>query len=81
MCYINSILNLNLKGYVGDSIANVNVGVWSDADWAGDRTDWKSTTGIFAAGIGPNTDFPLYVRSKKQTSVSSSTPAAAEFGR
>jgi len=76
MCYINSTLDLKLVGHVGDIFDNMTLGLWSDADWAGDRSDWRSTSGAFAAAIGKNTDFPLYARSKKQGSVSSSTPEA-----
>ena len=52
------------------------IGLFSDADFAGDRKDFKSTTGVFAALMGPHTFFPLGAVSKKQTVCSNSTVEA-----
>ena len=76
MCYIHSTLDLVLYGYCGDDFKNLTINMWTDADWAGDRTDWRSTSGVFVSAIGNHTDFPLYARSKKQTATATSTPEA-----
>ena len=76
VCYINSSLDLHLKGHVGDSLDQLQLSLYSDADFAGDKSTSKSTTGIFLALTGPNTFFPLNGVSKKQTCVSHSIPEA-----
>lgn len=50
--------------------------LYSDADWAGDKSSKKSTSGVYLCLTGPNTFMPLAGISKKQTSVSQSTPEA-----
>ena len=70
MCYIHTTADLTLKGYVGDKMKDLEVGLWSDADCAGDRTDWHSTNGAYLAGVGPSSHFPLFARSKKQSATS-----------
>ena len=76
MSYINSSLGLRLTGVIGDTIDNVSLELYSDADFAGDKSDSKSTSGVFLAIKGPNTFFPLSACSKKQSCVSHSTPEA-----
>ena len=76
VCYINSTLDLHMYAWVGDSISNVEVVLYCDADLSGDRTDGKSTTGCFLCLMGPNTFVPLAGLSKKQGSVATSTPEA-----
>ena len=76
ICYINSSLDLRLKGHIGDSSDQLELSLYSDADFAGDKESSRSTTGIFLALTGPNTFFPLNGVSKKQTCVSHSTPEA-----
>jgi hypothetical protein len=76
MCYINSSLDLRLKGHIGDPSSELTLSLYSDADFAGDKESSKSTTGIFLALTGKNTFFPLNGVSKKQTCVSHSTPEA-----
>ena len=49
---------------------------YCDADLAGDRTDSKSTSGVLICLVGPRTYMPITGVSKKQTSVSKSTPEA-----
>ena len=68
MSYIYHTKDWILRGYVGDNVDHLTVGAWSDADFAGDRTDLRSTRGVFVSLLGEHTDFPLYARSKKQTS-------------
>ncbi|CAE7710334.1 unnamed protein product [Symbiodinium sp. CCMP2592] len=50
--------------------------LYCDADLAGDRTDSKSTSGVFMCLLGLRSFMPLNALSKKQTSVSKSTPEA-----
>jgi hypothetical protein len=76
ICYIQSSLDLVLKGHIGDCAEDLSLSLYSDADFAGDKETSKSTTGIFLAVTGPNTFFPLNGVSKKQTCVSHSTPEA-----
>ncbi len=76
MCYINSSLDLRLKGHIGDSPKDLVISLYSDADFAGDKESSKSTSGIFIALTGPNSFYPLNAISKKQTCVSHSTPEA-----
>ena len=65
-----------MGGWIGDPIEDLELCVFSDADWAGEKTTYKSTTGSFSCLIGPNSFFPLSALSKKQTCVSHSTPEA-----
>ena len=76
ICYVNSSLDLHLKGHIGGSFDTLALSLYSDADFAGDEEPSKSTTGIFMALTGPNIFFPLNGVSKKQTCVSHSTPEA-----
>ena len=50
--------------------------LYADADFAGDRPGFKSTSGGYLAMSGPTTCFPLGAKCQKQTSVSHSTPEA-----
>ena len=75
ICYLNSSLDLRLKGHMGDSSDKLALSLYSDADFAGDESS-KSTTGICMALPGPSIFFPLNGVSKKQTCISHSTPEA-----
>ena len=74
--YINSTIELHLYGWVGDRSDMIEVVTYCDADLAGDRTDAKSTSGVLVCLVGPRTYMPITAVSKKQTSVSKSTPEA-----
>ena len=76
VCYIQSTLKYRLTGVIGDKLKDVSLELFSDADFAGDKADSKSTSGVFLALKGPNTFFPLSASSKKQSCVSHSTPEA-----
>ena len=76
MCYINSTLEQKLYGWVGDSVSNLSLHLFVDADLAGDQASSRSTSGVFFAVFGPRTRWPLTGQSKKQTAVSHSTPEA-----
>ena len=51
---------------VGDEFADCTIALFADADFAGDKSDSISTSGVFAAVVGPMTYVPilLSVRSK-----------------
>ena len=49
MCYISSSLKLRSKAFIGDEPHDLELVAYSDADFAGDRTDSKSTSGVFMA--------------------------------
>ena len=63
-------------GFIGDSPDELELGLFSDADFAGDRVGMRSTSGVFLALYGPHSVFPLTGQSKKQTAVSHSTVEA-----
>ena len=50
--------------------------LFTDADFAGNLRDSKSTNGLFMAMVGPNTFHPLGAVSKTQTAVSHSSTDA-----
>ena len=74
--YINCTLDRKMIAWVGDMEGDLQVRLFSDADFAGDESTMRSTSGVFMALKGPNTSFPLAGTSKKQTAVSHSTPEA-----
>jgi hypothetical protein len=76
VCYIQGSLSLKMYGWVGDTKDKLELVLYCDADLAGDRNDSKSTSGIFMCLVGPTSFVPLAAVSKKQTSVSKSTPEA-----
>jgi len=76
ICYIDSSQDHCLSGFIGDHPDSWQLRLYCDADFAGDRPDFKSTSGAYLAIIGPNTFFPLAAAAKKQTAVSHSTPEA-----
>ena len=61
------------KGKIGDPAEDLELSLFADADFAGDRDDAMSTSGNFLVLTGPNTYFPLTWSSTKQTSTSRST--------
>ena len=58
---------------MGDNFSDIRLGLFTDADFAGDKSDSKSTSGVFIAAVGPNTFAPIVSISKKQGCVSTST--------
>ena len=76
MCYINSTKHYCLTGFVGDGPSSLELRLYADADFAGDRPEYKSTSGIYLALVGPNTFFPLAAKAQKQTAVAHSTVEA-----
>ena len=75
---MNSSVEQTLTGYVGqkDTLDDFILHVYADADLAGDRPSYKSTTGSFALFAGPSTEFPFAARSKNIAGTCSSTPEA-----
>eukprot|EP00435_Cladocopium_sp_Y103_P062857 s119_g24.t1 len=62
-----------MVGTIQDRPEDLELVLWVDADFAGEREDGRSTSGGFLALRGPNTHFPLAWVSKRQTSTSRST--------
>jgi hypothetical protein len=74
--YINGTTTWRQIGFIGDGPEDIEIGLFSDADFAGDRGTMRSTSGVFLALYGPHSFFPLCSQSKKQTAVSHSTVEA-----
>ena len=51
VCYINLSLDYKLKGHIGDRSENLNLILYSDADFAGCLDTAKSTSGVFIAAL------------------------------
>ena len=54
MCYINSTVDMVLSCYIGDSRDVLGLDLYADADWAGNRVDYKSTSGAIILLSGAN---------------------------
>ena len=65
-----------MVAYCADPVEELRVWLFADADFAGDVSTSRSTSGVFMAIVGPHTFIPLSALSKKQTCVSHSTPEA-----
>ena len=76
MCYIASTTSRQLVGFVGDEMAAVKPHLFADADLAGCPESQKSTSGVYYCVMGPRTRFPISAVSKRQGSISQSTPEA-----
>jgi len=76
MRYIQNSYELRLVGFFGDPVTDINVSLFTDADFAGDVISQRSTSGIHLALNGRYTYYPLHALSAKQTAVSYSTPEA-----
>ena len=58
--------------YVGDDFTCCTIPLFADADYAGDKTNSWSTSGVCIAIVGPHTYVPIVAVSKKQTCTSHS---------
>jgi len=76
VCYIYTTLHFRMVAWVGDDPADLRLECFADADFAGDASSMKSTSGVLLALVGPSSFVPLGAMSKKQTCVSTSTPEA-----
>ena len=65
-----------MVSWVGDAVENCFLTLFTDASFAGDLKDSKSTTGAFVALIGPRTWVPITWMCKKQSAVSHSSAEA-----
>ena len=75
--YIKSTADSNkMVGWIGDDQLDLDLVLFSDADFAGCMATSKSTTGAFLTLRGPDTRFPLSATSQKQGCVSKSTTEA-----
>ena len=74
--YMNGSTAWRQIGFIGDSADELQLALFSDADFAGDKATLRSTSGVFLALYGPHSFFPLSSQSKKQTVVSHSTAEA-----
>ncbi len=74
--YINGTTTWRQIGFVGDNPSELSLGLFSDADFAGDKASQRSKSGVFLALYGPHSFFPLSAQSKKQTATSHSTVEA-----
>ena len=73
MCYLKHTKDHSLQGFIGDPADQLSILLFTDASYADCVQSSKSTTGIDAAIVGPNTFFPLNAVCKKQTVVSHSS--------
>ena len=71
--YINSTPHYRLAGVINDPPEKLELYLYVDADFAGDKAHAKSTSGGFLVLKGPSAHFPLAWVSKRQTSTSRST--------
>jgi hypothetical protein len=76
MCYINSTLDVAMYGWIADNMKSLEIVLYSDADFAGDRADARSQSGMYLALEGKNSHFPMNAFSKRQGSTAKSTPEA-----
>ena len=76
MCYIHSMLEWRQVGWVGDSLEDLSLHLFADADFAGCTSSSRSTSGVHLCIRGPATCYPLNGISKRQGCVSHSTPEA-----
>jgi hypothetical protein len=74
--YISTTQADVLVGYIGDKLSACTLTGYTDSDFASCTRTKRSTSGQFTELIGPATRFPLSWSSRKQTSVSQSTPEA-----
>ena len=63
-------------GFIGDPWEDLEMTTFTDADFAGSTSDFKSTSGVFVALVGPHSFYPISALSNKQTVVSHSTTEA-----
>ena len=74
--FISGTVSWRQLGFMGDSPDQLQLGLFSDADFAGYRADMRSTSGVFLAVYGDHCFLPICGQSKKQTAVSHSTVEA-----
>jgi len=60
VCYIHSSLDYFLHGWVGDDPQKLELCLYTDADFAGDPDNARSTSGVYLCLRGPNSFVPLW---------------------
>ena len=82
--YIHRNIVISMFGWIGDKSADWRIWLYTDADFAADKSTSKSVSNVFGAIRGPTSYFPLCALSKKQGAVSHSTAesemVAADLG-
>ena len=73
MRYLKGSGEFHQIGFIGDELNDLQLSLYTDAEFAGDQSDLKSTSGVFFALVGTHTFWPLCGQSKKQIVVSGST--------
>ena len=63
-----------LSSFLGDSRSALQLDLYADAVWAGDRVEYKSTSGAIIFLSGPNSKIPLGAECANQIITSFSTP-------
>jgi hypothetical protein len=76
ICYINTTQHRCVIGWCEDPDAILDLRICADADFAGCVRAMRSTTGVALVVEGPNTRVVVNGVSKRQTTVSHSTPEA-----
>lgn len=76
VCYISSILNVNLVSHLGDPINKCTLLLFSDSAFAGGIRTSKPTTGPFLALVCPRRFAPIAAASPGQTAASHSSTGA-----
>ena len=65
-----------LIGFIANPPERLRIALFADSDFAGDKSDYKSTSSAYAVLVGPQTFFPLGWASRKQTCASHSSVEA-----
>ena len=76
MRYLKGSREVRHIGFIGDEFKDLQLCLYTDADFAGDWNDLKSTSGVFLALTGTHSFGPLCGQSKKHTALSHSTVEA-----
>ena len=76
ICYINSTKHYVLSGFIAEDEQNLELRLYADADFAGDRPSYKSTSGVYLTLAGSDSCFPLSAKAARQTAVSHCTVEA-----
>ena len=76
LCYIGSTIDHRLVARLDNAPKDIQLSLYIDADFAGDRESSRSTNGGLLVLTGPESYFPIAWVSKRQTSTSRSTTEA-----
>ena len=66
MSYMHHSRDFRQIGFIGDKLSDLRLGLFTDADFAGDKATMKSTSGVFMAIYGPNSFYPIDYLSRLQ---------------